>query len=135
MFSTMDKGREEEIITIVHNLDDCFPEYAIIDGEKYNKLHDKAIQTPSELSMEEMLQITIAELKEVLIANDSPLYDDPVDFMMNMTEPMTGFTMEDAEKLLGDSIGIGWHLPPWVTAETLKEIYEDLKPSEEDEEE
>ena len=133
MFNNMDKGREEEIIDIIRNFDDEFPQYAIIDGERYNVLHEKAMHKPSELSMEEMLQITIAELKEVMISNSAPLYDDPIEFMMEMTEPCNGLTLEEAEKLLGDSIGIGWHLPPWVTAEVLMEIYEDLEPTDEEE--
>lgn len=129
---TTNMGRGEEIVAIIHNLDAHFPEYTHINGAMYNTLHEKALQTPSELTKEELLQIVIAELKEVTINTGERLYDDPSEFLMNTTEPFTGLTEADAEKLLSDAEATGWHLPPWVTAEDLVEIYKDMEPIEEE---
>ena len=59
-------------------------------------------------------------------------YDDPIDMLMNMTNPCEGWTVEDAKHIMSEAEAQGWHLDPQLTPEDILDIYNDLEPEEED---
>ena len=58
-------------------------------------------------------------------------FDDPIDMLMNMTNPGEDWTVEDAKHIMSDASGQGWHLDPKWTPEDILAIYNDLEPEEE----
>ena len=127
MIDTSNMGRGEEIATIVRNLDLL---YERLNGEEYNKLHEKAIHNPSALTKDELIPLLVAELKECLISLDEYVYDDPVEFLINYTEHCKNQTLADMEKLLSQSVADGWNFSPSITPKELLAIYNDLEPQE-----
>lgn len=69
-----------------------------------------------------------ADLVRKMTDND---YDDPLDMLMNMTNPGEDWTIEDAGHILGEAIAQGWHFAPNVTAQLILDLYNDLEPEEE----
>ena len=60
-------------------------------------------------------------------------FDDPVDMLMNLTDPGMNFTLKDATEVIDWAEIHGWHLDPQLTPEDILNIYHDLEPEEEDE--
>ena len=58
--------------------------------------------------------------------------DDMIDLVMNMTDPCTGLTLAEAEKLLSQAEADGWTIPIGFTPQDFLDIYNDLEPEEED---
>lgn len=69
----------------------------------------------------------------VRFTNDEPVtYDDPIEMLMNMTDPGEIRTVEDATKILSEAEANGWHLAPDITPAVLMEIYNDMEPEKEE---
>ena len=60
-------------------------------------------------------------------------FDDPIEMLMNMTDPGEGWTVEDAGHILSEAEAQGWHLDPTLTPEDILAMYNDLEPEEEEE--
>lgn len=58
--------------------------------------------------------------------------DDPVDIVMNMTDPGLELTHEQAEELISQAESNGWTIPIGFDADMFLSIYNDLEPEEED---
>ena len=58
-------------------------------------------------------------------------FADPVDIVMNMTEPGEDLTEKDAGRILSEAKAQGWNVPPCLTPSLFLEIYADLEPTEE----
>ena len=61
------------------------------------------------------------------------VFDDPVDMIINMTNPGEEWTIEDAGHILGEAIAQGWHFTSDVDPQMILDIYNDMKTIEEDE--
>ena len=59
-------------------------------------------------------------------------YDDPIDMLMNMTNPGEDWTLEDAGHILGEAVAQGWNFSPDVDPQMILDIYNDLEPEKED---
>ena len=64
--------------------------------------------------------------------NELVTYDDPIEMLMNMTDPGEIRTVEDATKILSEAEANGWNLAPDITPAVLLEIYNDMEPEKED---
>ena len=60
-------------------------------------------------------------------------YDDPIEMLMNMTNPGEDWTIEDAGHILGEAIAQGWKFSPDVDPQMILDIYNDMNEEEEDE--
>lgn len=58
--------------------------------------------------------------------------DDPVDIVMNTTDPGMNLSIEDAGRIIGEAEASGWKIPSTLTPERFIEIYNDLEPEEEE---
>lgn len=65
---------------------------------------------------------------------DNTLFDDPIEMLMNLTNPCENWTLEDAGHILSEAIAQGWHFAPDVDPQMILDIYNDLNEEEEDEE-
>ena len=71
--------------------------------------------------------------KRDVAVSDDVEYDDPIEMVMNMTNPGLELTVEQAEELLSQAEANGWSIPVGFTAKDFLDIYYDLEPEEEDE--
>ena len=60
------------------------------------------------------------------------IYDDPIDMLMNMTNPGEQWTLEDAAHCLSEAEASGWVFPPDVDAQYILDIYNDMEPEKEE---
>ena len=59
-------------------------------------------------------------------------YDDPIDMLMNMTNPCENWTIEDAKQILSEAEANGWKFAPNVDAQFILDLYYDMEPEEEE---
>lgn len=59
-------------------------------------------------------------------------FDDPVEMLMNMTEPGMEMTQDKALTILAQAEANGWHIDPRLEWSDIVSIYKDLEPEEED---
>ena len=62
------------------------------------------------------------------------LYDDPIELLMNYTNPHEQFTLTEMEKFVSQAIAEGWRCPPDWTPQDFLDVYYDLEPEEDEEE-
>ena len=62
------------------------------------------------------------------------VFDDPVEMVMQMTDPGEEWTLEDAGHILGEAIAQGWKFSPDVDPQLILDIYNDMNEEEENEE-
>ena len=58
-------------------------------------------------------------------------YDDPIDLLMNTTNPGEHWTIEDATVCLSEAEANGWHFAPNVDPQFILDLYNDMEPEEE----
>ena len=59
-------------------------------------------------------------------------FDDPIEMLMNLTDPGEGWTVEDAGHIMAEAEAQGWHLDPTLTPEDILAMYHDLNGEEEE---
>ena len=59
-------------------------------------------------------------------------FDDPIEMLMNLTDPCEEWTVEDAGHIMGEAEAQGWHLNPELTPEDILNLYNDLEPEKEE---
>ena len=59
-------------------------------------------------------------------------YDDPIDMLMNMSNPCENWTIEDAGQILSEAEAQGWQFAPDVDAQFILDLYNDMEPEEEE---
>lgn len=59
-------------------------------------------------------------------------YDDPIEMLLNTTNPGEEWSLEDASKCLSEAIANGWNFAPDVDALFILDLYTDMEPTEED---
>lgn len=67
------------------------------------------------------------------IKDDAAGYDDPLDILMNTTNPCEDWTIEDATRVLSEAEANGWNFAPNVTPQFILDLYNDMEPEKEDE--
>lgn len=130
-YDTNNMSHGEEISVIIKNLTNLYPGIFRKNADTINTLHAKGIQDPSSLTQTEMLSLLMYELKECMNCLEEDIYDDPIEIMMNYTEPCKKFTIADAEKVISQASADGWNLPEWFTPAECVDMYKDLEPLEE----
>lgn len=58
------------------------------------------------------------------------IYDDPLDLLMNTTNPGEHWTLEDAGRCLSEAEANGWRFPDYVTPQFILDLYNDMEPEE-----
>ena len=61
------------------------------------------------------------------------VFDDPVEMVMQLTNPGENWTIEDAGHILGEAIAQGWKFSPDVDPQLILDIYNDMNEEEENE--
>ena len=59
-------------------------------------------------------------------------FDDPIEMLMNLTDPYEEWTVEDAGHIMAEAEAQGWHLDPTLTPEDILAMYHDLNNEEEE---
>lgn len=57
-------------------------------------------------------------------------FDDPIDMLMNLTNPHESWTLEDAGRILGEAEAQGWRFAPDVDAQYILDLYNDMEGDE-----
>lgn len=57
-------------------------------------------------------------------------FDDPIDMLMNLTNPGEQWTLEDAGHILGEAEAQGWRFAPDVDAQYILDLYNDMEGDE-----
>lgn len=57
-------------------------------------------------------------------------FDDPIDMLMNLTNPHEAWTLEDAGHILGEAEAQGWRFAPDVDAQYILDLYNDMEGDE-----
>jgi len=60
------------------------------------------------------------------------LFDDPIELLMNFTNPNENYTLAEMEKFVSQAIANGWRCPPDWTPQDFLDVYYDLESNEED---
>lgn len=63
---------------------------------------------------------------------DRAEYDDPIEMLMNMTDPGMFVSIDDCKEILSEAEARGWNIDPKYTPQDIYDIYYDLEPEEED---
>lgn len=63
---------------------------------------------------------------------DRAEYDDPIDMVMNMTDPGMFVSLDDCKEILSEAEAHGWNIDPKYTPQDIYDIYYDLEPEKED---
>ena len=69
---------------------------------------------------------------EVAVDGILSIYDDPLDMLMNMSNPGEEWTLEDAGQILSEAEAQGWQFAPDVNAQFILDLYNDMEPEEEE---
>lgn len=56
------------------------------------------------------------------------IYDDPLDLLMNTTNPGEHWTLEDAGRCLSEAEANGWKFAPNVDPQFILDLYNDMEP-------
>lgn len=67
---------------------------------------------------------------EPMVADLLNIYDDPLDMLMNTTNPGESWTVEDAGRCLSDAEASGWKFHDYVTPEFILDLYNDMEGDE-----
>ena len=59
-------------------------------------------------------------------------FDEPLDMLMNMSNPGEKWTLEDAGQILSEAEAQGWKFAPDVDAQFILDLYNDMEPEEEE---
>ena len=59
-------------------------------------------------------------------------YDDPIDMLINMTDPGMFVSLDDCREILSEAEANGWHIDPKYTPKDIYDMYYDLEPEEEE---
>ena len=62
------------------------------------------------------------------------IYDDPIDLLLNETNPGEEWTIENAGRCLSEAEANGWRFPDYVTPQLILDLYYDMEPEEEGDE-
>lgn len=93
------------------------------------------VTIPAECDREEFARILrhyLSDGRTVLTDCIMNEYDDPIDMLMNLTDPYEDWTVDDARSIMSEAEAQGWHLDPQLTPEDILAIYNDLNNEEED---
>lgn len=60
------------------------------------------------------------------------IYDDPLNMLMNTTNPGQAWTIEDAGRCLSEAEANGWKFAPNVDPQYILDLYNDMEPEEEE---
>ena len=66
------------------------------------------------------------------LIHDIKTYDDPIDMLMNTTNPGEAWTIEDAGECLSEAEANGWKFPPYVDPQFILDLYNDMEPKGEE---
>lgn len=120
--------------------DKIIAEYAIYrqedhDGHKLmNSLNANATYTLDYLGDEEFDNVgaAIAYAVDLIYFPDKhrDSFDDPIDMLMNLTNPHEDWTLEDAGRILGEAEAQGWRFAPDVDAQYILDLYNDMEGDE-----
>jgi len=121
--------------------DKIIAEYAIYrqeDRDGHNLMHSlnaNAIYTLDYLGDQEFENVgaAIAYAVELLYFPEKyrKNYDDPIDMLMNLTNPHEDWTLEDAGRILGEAEAQGWRFAPDVDAQYILDLYNDMEGDDE----
>lgn len=67
---------------------------------------------------------------EPLVADMYDIYDDPLDMLMNTTNPGESWTIEDAGRCLSEAEASGWKFSPSVDPQFILDLYNDMEGDE-----
>lgn len=56
------------------------------------------------------------------------IYDDPIEMLMNTTNPGKAWTLEDAGTCLSEAEANGWKFPDYVDPQFILDLYNDMEP-------
>ena len=93
------------------------------------------VTIPSECDRDEFARILrhcLSDGRTVLTDCVMNEYDDPIDMLMNLTDPYEDWTVDDARNIMSEAEAQGWNLDPQLTPEDILAIYNDLNNEEED---
>ena len=60
------------------------------------------------------------------------IYDDPIEMLLNTTNPGEALTLEDAGTCLSEAKANGWKFPDYVDPQFILDLYNDMEPEEEE---
>lgn len=64
---------------------------------------------------------------EPVVADMYGIYDDPLDMLMNTTNPGEPWTLEDAGRCLSEAEANGWKFSPSVDPQFILDLYNDME--------
>lgn len=73
---------------------------------------------------------TFVNSLEPLVADMYGIYDDPLDMLMNTTNPGEFWTLEDAGRCLSEAEANGWKFSPSVDPQFILDLYNDMEGDE-----
>ena len=114
-----------ETATIVRKLYELYPNAENITEEQFKSMQTIAMNDATALTTDGTIALLLTELKECLDIIGMNVFDDPIEMMMNYTEPFEVKTIEDAEKILSQAVADGWYFPSWLTPKKFLAICED----------
>ena len=65
---------------------------------------------------------------EPMVADMYDIYDDPLDMLMNTTNPGEAWTLEDAGRCLSEAEANGWKFSQNVDPQFILDLYNDMEP-------
>lgn len=77
------------------------------------------------------VDVFIDTIEHTCTAAYDEAFDDPIEMLMNLTDPGQIVTVEDAGQVLSEAEAYGWHIDPQLTPEDILSICNDIDKEEE----
>lgn len=123
----------------------CFSEYAVYQrtgkdtfGEDISDMSGNSFICEAIYQLEHVGEETFDSMADAIsyatkLIHDMKTYDDPIDMLMNTTNPGQAWTIEDAGRCLSEAEANGWKFAPNVDPQYILDLYNDMEPEEEEE--